>query len=92
MKIAGMLAPSSVDEKYRLKFYNLFLTIGLAELLWYACRYENIRFFDTQFMAWLIVLVGLIWLVKIVVSVFKNYKKEKLVWEKEQVRQKYLPK
>ncbi len=92
LKIAGTLAPSPVDAKYRVKFYHLFLTIGLSELVWYGCRYQNIKFFGTHFVAWLIGLIGAIWLVMLVASIFKNFSKEKTIWEKEQVRLKYLPK
>jgi len=92
LKIASVLAPNPVDAKYRQKFYRLFLSIGLAEIFWYLCRYENVMFFGTRFVAFLIVLVGIIWLGAILISILKNYKKEKVVWEKEQIRLKYLPK
>lgn len=91
-KISSILAPNPVDGKYRQKFYHLFLSIGLGEIFWYLCRYENVMFFGTRFVAFLIILIGLIWFVAILVSLFKNHKKEKVVWEKEQVRLKYLPK
>lgn len=92
MKISSVLAPTPVDGKYRKKFYYIFLTIGLSELLWYLCRYENIRFFGSHFVVWLIVLIGLVWFFKILISALKNYSKEKVVWEKEQLKLKYLPK
>jgi hypothetical protein len=92
LKISSVLAPNPVDGKYRQKFYHLFLSIGLVEILWYLCRYENAMFFGTHFVALLIVLIGLVWLVAILTGMFKNYKKEKDVWEKEQVKLKYLPK
>jgi hypothetical protein len=92
LKIASVLAPNPVDGKYRQKFYRLFLSIGLAEIFWYLCRYENVMFFGTRFVAFLIILIGFIWFVAVLAGMFKNYKKEKIVWEKEQVRLKYLPK
>ncbi len=92
LKISSVLAPNPVDGKYRKKFYYLFLSTGLAEILWYLCRYENAMFFGTRFVAILIVLIGLIWFIAILVGVFKNYKKEKAVWGKEQVKLRYLPK
>jgi len=91
LKISAVLAPDPVDAKYRQKFYRLFLSIGLGEIFWYLCRYENVMFFGTRFVAFLIILIGLVWFVAILASLFKNYKKEKTVWEKEQVRLKYLP-
>jgi len=92
LKISAVLAPSPVDSKYRQKFYHLFLWTGIGEVFWYLCRYENVGFFGTHFVALLWVLIGVIWLLAILVSVVKDYKKEKVVWEKEQVRLKYLPK
>lgn len=92
LKISAVLAPTPLDKKYRNKFYSLFLTIGLLEVFWYLCRYENVRFFGTRFVAWLYLLVGLVWLVSLLVKTMKNYKPEKLAWEKEQLKGKYLPK
>lgn len=91
LKISSILSLNPVEKKYREKFYRMFLTVGLLELFWYLCRYENISFFETKFVAWLIILIAAIWLVVIFISIFKNYKQEKVAWEKEQVRLKYLP-
>jgi len=92
LKIAGKLAPTPTDSKYRNKFYRLFLTIGIAQVFWFLCRYENVKFFGSHFVAMLIVLIGIIWFVWILLKILKNYKTEKVVWEKEQLRMKYLPK
>jgi hypothetical protein len=92
LKISAILAPNPVDQKYRQKFYHLLLSIGLGEIFWYLCRYENVSFFSTRFITFLILLIGLIWFFAILASMFKNYKKEKDAWDKEQVRLKYLPK
>lgn len=92
LKISAVLAPNPVDGKYRRKFHHLFLSVGLGEVFWYLCRYENVMFFGTRFAAFLIVLIGFIWFVAIIAGMLKNYRKEKVGWEKEQVRLKYLPK
>ena len=91
LKIAAVLSLNPVDKKYREKFYHLFLTIGLSEFIWYLCRRENVSFFNTRFVSWLIVLIGIIWFLTILAKTLKNYSKEKTVWDKEQVRQRYLP-
>jgi hypothetical protein len=91
LKIAAVLSLNPVDKKYRLKFYHLFLTMGLSEVIWYLCRRENVSFFNTRFVAWLIILIGIIWFIAAVVNTIKNYSREKEIWEKEQVRQRYLP-
>ena len=91
-KISAKLAPTPVDSKYRERFYRLLLTVGLAELFWYMCRYESIKFFGSHFVIWLIILTGLVWLAAILVSMLRNYRTKKRVWQKEQVKLKYLPK
>jgi uncharacterized membrane protein len=91
LKIAAVLSLNPVDKKYREKFYHLFLTIGVSEVIWYLCRRENVTFFNTRFVAWLIILIAIIWFIVAVVKTIKNYPKEKEIWEKQQVRQKYLP-
>ncbi len=90
-KISAVLAPTQIDKKYRGKFYSLFLTIGLSELVWYFCRYQNVNFFGSHFLAWLIIFVGLVWLGFILTNAAKNYRKEKAVLEKDSIRKKYLP-
>lgn len=91
LKISSVLSPNPIDKKYRQKFYLLFLTVGLLELFWYLCRYENVRFFNTHFVAWIYILIGIIWFVVILVKAFRNYSREKMLWEKDQVKLKYLP-
>lgn len=92
LKIAAMVAPTPIDSKYRQKFYNLFLTIGLLSLLWYLCRFENVMFFGSRFVAFAILLLGAVWLVMILVSMIRKYGSEKQSFEKEQIKLKYLPK
>lgn len=91
-KVAAIMAPTPVDKKYREKFYALFLTIGLAEIVWFGASYQNVRLFGVHFVAMLILFLGLIWLVWLIVKIIKNYRREKREWEKEQVKLKYLPK
>jgi len=91
-KIASVLALNPVDKAIRNKFYRLFLTIGVSELFWYLCRYENVRFFGSHFVAWAIVLIGAAWFLGVLVSIIRNYKQDKTIWDKEQVKLKYLPK
>ena len=92
MKIASVTALNPVDKKFRGKFYRLLLTVGLWEIIWFGCRYENVRFFGTHFVALLGLLIALVWFVMIIVKMIKNYRGEKTVWEKEQVKLRYLPK
>lgn len=92
LKISAILAPNPVDSKYRQKFYRLFLTIGFGEVFWYLLRYENAMFLGTHFVAMAIAAMGLLWFVVIIINLARKYKADKMVWDKEQVRLKYLPK
>jgi hypothetical protein len=90
-KIAALYAPNPVDKIVRNKFFNLFTTIGVLEVIWFGARYENVSFFGSHFTALLILLIGLVWFIRLVISLVKHYRDDKTSWEKEQVRMKYLP-
>jgi len=90
-KLAARLSPSSVDAKYREKFFSLFVSIGFSVIVWFAARAQLVRFFGTHFVVLLVLFVGLVWFVWIVVKMAKNYRKEKQAWDKEQMKRKYLP-
>lgn len=90
-KLAAVLSPTPVDKKYRNKFFNLFITIGIAEVVWFGARAQDVMFFGSHFVALLALLIGLIWGVWLLVFIIKNYRREKVAYEKEQVRMKYLP-
>lgn len=92
LKIAAALAENPVDKRLRQKLFNLFLTFGLFELFWYLCRFEAVRFFGTHFMQWLIIVIAVVWFIAIIVWAIRNYGKQKEVWNKEQLKLKYLPK
>lgn len=91
-KLAAVFAPTPVDKKYRQKFFNLFLSIGLYEAIWFGARAQTITFFGSHFVALVGLLIGSVWLVIIIIKMIKNYSREKQGFEKEQVKLKYLPK
>jgi Ca2+/Na+ antiporter len=92
LKIASVMAISPVDKEYRNSFYKVFSFFGLGQMFWYVLRSQNITFFGSKFIAFLIILVSIIWFVWVVVKFIKNYSVQKDTWEKEQQKQKYLPK
>ena len=91
-KLAAVFAPTPVDKKYRQKFFNLFLSIGIYEVIWFGARAQTVTFFGSHFVALLGLLIGLVWLIILIVKMIKNYGREKQGFEKEQVKLKYLPK
>lgn len=90
-KIAEIKSPTPVDAKVRASFFSIFLSLGIGELIWSGFRYENISFFGIRFLALLILFLGFVWLMTVFLKIFKTYSLEKDVWEKEQIKQKYLP-
>ena len=91
-KLAALYAPNPVDAKFRGKFYSLFLTIGLSEIVWFGFRYQNVNFFGSHFVAMLMLVIGVLWFGWIAIKMFRHYGREKTDWDKEQVKLKYLPK
>lgn len=92
LKIAEVYALNPIDKHLRNRLFNLFLTVGILEVLWFGARYQNVKFFGTHFLALLFLLIGIVWFVNILVSVIRHYKTDKTAWEKEQIKQKYLSK
>lgn len=92
LKLAAVMAPNPVDLKYRQKFFYLFASIGVSEIIWYGARLQTVRFFGTHFVALVVLLIGLIWFVVLDIKTFLHYDKEKKVWEKQQIKLKYLVK
>ncbi len=92
LKLAALYAPTPIDKVVREKLYRLFLTIGILEILWFGAKDENVYVFGTHAMALGILLIGLIWFGFIVSYIIKNYRRERVTWEKTQVKLKYLPK
>jgi Ca2+/Na+ antiporter len=92
LRVAAAVSASPVDRKYLIRLFKMLLAIGIFEALWFGARYQNVMFFGTHIVAWFIFLVGLVWFVFIAVSFYKNYSREKEIWEKQQVKLKYLQK
>ena len=90
LKLGAKYAPSPADGKYRNKLFSAFLFLSLAEIIWYGSRLQFVRLLGTHFVAIAIIIIFLWWLLSIAWKMFRNYRNEKTVWEKEQVRMKYL--
>lgn len=91
-KIAELMSKNPVDKNFRGKYFNLFLTLAIWELVWFGSRYESVRFFGSHFVALLGFIVAGVWFVLLTIKMAKEYRPAVSAWEKEQVRLKYLPK
>lgn len=89
-KLGEIFSPTPIDKNYRKKFFNIFLIIGLSELVWYGARVLWVRFFGSHFFAMLLGLIGFAWFLFVLIKMIQNYTIEKVLWEKEQVKLKYL--
>lgn len=83
--------PHEVVKKLVKKFFLLTLNLGLVGLFWLAVRFENIPILAERFWAGLILILGLVWLLFIVKYLIFDFRPEKLAYEKEQVKNKYIP-
>jgi hypothetical protein len=92
LKLAQKFALNPVDAKLRGKLFGPFLFLGIAQIVWYGARVQFIRFFGSHFLAILFCLLFFGWLGMLLAKIFKTYTQEKTLWEKEQVKIKYLPK
>jgi hypothetical protein len=66
------------------------LTIGLLEVLWFGFRYQNAQYLGSHLLAFIVLLIGLIWLTKILKYWARQYGRDVAQWQKDQVKQKYL--
>ena len=89
-KLSARVTPNVVKGNLLKRLFKLTGTIGILEALWYGARFENIRFFGTHFTYILILLVGLIWFVFILVYRIRHYPRERMEWERQQIKMKYL--
>ena len=91
LKLSAIYSPNPIDAKYRAKLFNPVLFLAIAEIIWYGARAQLVRFFGSHFVAILLMLIFLVWLIVVLWKMLMNYRREKTEWEKEQVRMKYLP-
>jgi len=66
------------------------LTIGLLEVLWFGLRYQQVIYLGSHLAAFIILLIGLLWLARILQYRLGRYRHQVTQWEKDQVKQKYL--
>jgi hypothetical protein len=89
-KLYVRFSKNEVSRKLAHRLSVLFATVGALGVLWYGARYQNANVFGTRFAFLCIAVVGLVWFSFIAKYWWKQYRPEKLAWEKEQVKLKYL--
>jgi hypothetical protein len=91
VRIVARFMSHDIYRKALLKFWYLGLTVGLSGLIWFGMRYENTQIFGRRYWAGLTLLVGLVWLVPVLKYLIMNFVKEKKEYERELIKNKYLP-
>jgi len=89
--IVRRMTPHQINKKLLSKFYSLFLYIGISGVIWYGLRFENTLLLGRRFIAGVIAIVGLVWLVFVLKYAIADFRSEKKAYEKELVKSKYLP-
>ncbi len=89
-RLTSMMSPHPHARNLWRRLSTWGLTIGLVEALWFGFRYEHAQYLGSHLMAFLILLIGVIWLVPILKYWAKQYGSDVKQWEKDQVKQKYL--
>jgi uncharacterized membrane protein SpoIIM required for sporulation len=88
---AGRFAATPVDRRLRTRLATPLLTFGVLEVLWFAARYQLVRFFGSKSVAALILVACGAWFAVRLVRELKRYRADRAAYEKEQVKLKYLP-
>lgn len=73
------------------KFKNLTLSTGLSGLVWFGIRYENTPILGSRYWAGLILIMALVWIGVFLKYMVFDYKKSKVQYERELLKNKYLP-
>ncbi|OGE79736.1 MAG: hypothetical protein A2660_01605 [Candidatus Doudnabacteria bacterium RIFCSPHIGHO2_01_FULL_45_18] len=90
-RVAAFRSSHAVNRKLFSRFWNLMLTISLIGLLWFGMRYENTPIFAKRLWAGLTLAIGVIWLGFLIKYLLFNYGREKVDYEREQVKNRYIP-
>lgn len=90
-RVAAAYSAGPVDRKLRQRFAALFLTIGLSEVVWFAFRYQLVRFFGSHFVALVVLLAGTVWGAFILKYLAFGYRRERAEYERQQLKARYLP-
>lgn len=86
MRVDTNLVRRAVVRRYK----ALSFTFGLLGVLWFALRYENVAWFGSHFAFILLLVVVGIWKIFLAKYLMFHYCKDLAVWEREQVKNKYL--
>jgi hypothetical protein len=82
---------NEINRKLFRKIWHLCLTIGLTGLIWFGLRFENTPIFAERFWVGLNFIIGGIWALFVLKYLVFNYHSEKSEYNREQIKNRYLP-
>lgn len=90
LRIVERALKNPFDRQLARKLFVLCLFAGLAEIIWFGARYQNVRFFGTHFVALIILLATFVWGSILKIRYWMKRSGQLSAWQKEQIKQKYL--
>jgi len=81
---------SQLTRNLLIRYFRLSFYTGLLLAIWFWLRYELIKVVSVHFVAVLIVLGALAWLVRLLVFQFGQYKQMQDDFDREQLKKRYM--
>jgi hypothetical protein len=90
--IGKKISKNPINKNLLNKLWNLTISTSITGLFWFWVRYENTQIFGRRYWAGLTLVVALIWLGFILKYLVFSFRTQKIEYDKEMVKSKYLPK
>jgi|GEM_PF-2801909 len=88
--IVRFSAKNPLQKELLRRWFSLTFYIGLLLAIWYGLRYELVGFLSLHFVAILIVVLGLVWLIYLIRYQCGKYRQARKDYDKEQLKRKYM--
>ena len=90
--LISRFAKNPVNKTLLRRLWHMAVWTGSGGLIWFGVRHENTQIFGRRYWAGITLLTGIVWLLFILKYLVFNYRKQKVEYYREQVKNKYLPK
>ena len=89
--IAGAISKTTINKNLFKKFGDLFSTMGIVGLIFFAFRQQSIPLFGLRIWFLMLLVVGVIWLAVVMKYLLKRVPEIKAQQEAKARKEKYLP-
>lgn len=90
--VSKRVVGNPVTKRLMNRWFVWAASMGMAGLVWTGARYQLVGLFGTHLAFIILLIVAGVWKIYIVKYMFKVYPAEKVAWEKQQLKDKYLAK